>query len=335
MVWLRTWYHSYLINDNRKRRYPERGYDESHGSILRQGRWHFDYGKKPLARATPKGKEEFEHPHKFHFEWCLFRRGNNAALGVTFSTDEGYETALRFGLPWILSLHVSHSAPVRFMRWLLPWYSYEAEDAQTSGWPLSREIEVYLFEWTVWVNLWVHPMNSDYGDYGNTPVSKWRHFNFTVNPLDLLGSRRCTTEILEPKREVFIPMPEGEYPAALQVEQRIWKRKLWPWWPLKLVRVSRDIDCDIGIPFSGKGENSWDCGEDGIYGTGFNTDRADTDQKACALYAASALETRVRRGDPRVWPEAPSVRAERVATMRAEHVTTSGGASPDQQEPLQ
>ena len=174
-------------------------------------------------------------------------------------------------------------------------------------------------------------MDGGFGDYGRTKLPKWRDCSFSINPADLLGRTRCARTLVEPEHAVLISMPEGDYAALLKVERMTWTRKLWPWRPLKRERTYRDITVPDCIPFSGKGENSWDCGEDGLCATGFDVEQARTDEAACALYAASVLETRRKRHDPRVWPESPGDRAARIATMRASQVAESSSSKEEPQ----
>jgi hypothetical protein len=73
------------------------------------------------------------------------------------------------------------------------------------------------------------------------------------------------------KRAVWVCLPEGRYPAKLTVTRERWVRSLWLavekrwpdlapeplYWP--------HLEIPGGIPEPGKGENSWDCGDDAIY----------------------------------------------------------------------
>lgn len=111
-----------------------------------------------------------------------------------------------------------------------------------------------------------------------------------------------------------IPMPEGEYPAVFTYETRIWYR---PRSPFRIVRYATDIDIPIGIPFSGKGENSWDCGEDGLYGCGISSKRKEDGHdvpRAKAYARDAALKDREKRGDAERWPMKPE---DRIAAMES------------------
>ena len=90
---------------------------------------------------------------------------------------------------------------------------------------------------------------------------------------------------------VVIPMPEGVYHGTAKIERRTWKRPLW----FAFSRVSTTIDCPRGIPFAGKGENSWDCGDDGLFGWGAE---GPSIEKAIARGVESVLESRRRYGMP-------------------------------------
>lgn len=102
----------------------------------------------------------------------------------------------------------------------------------------------------------------------------------------VLGRSRCTTEE-EPLGDVVIPMPEGCYPAKATRETRTWRRRFG----ITKTRESVWLDIDGCIPYSGKGENSWDCGDDGLCGIG-----GDTLEKAIGNAVASALKSRRRYG---------------------------------------
>src|SRR5690606_25314615 len=78
-----------------------------------------------------------------------------------------------------------------------------------------------------------------------------------------------------------------------------WKRPRWPF-ATRIRRVQIDMDKDEQIPVMGKGENSWDCGEDATYGI---TVAADTIEAGVAKLVESILRSRRRYGTP------PSVEA--------------------------
>ena len=116
----------------------------------------------------------------------------------------------------------------------------------------------------------------------------WRRFSF--NPVDrIFGRTRCDT-VTGSTVSVVVPMPEGSYPATVTQETRTWTRARLPFW--KRRRVDYSIDIPRGIPFMGKGENSWDCGDDGLYGTG-----GDSVEGAVANAVKCVLQSRRRYGE--------------------------------------
>lgn len=128
------------------------------------------------------------------------------------------------------------------------------------------------------------------------------HLTFQPHLRDrILGRLDCTTTTGEP-RPTIVPMPEGNYPATVTKEERIWQRKRWPFSYKR--RVDYSIDIPTGIPVPGKGENSWDCDDDGIYGTG-----GDSPHAAVGNAVGSALRSREQYGSgvawvpTRGWPE--------------------------------
>lgn len=62
-----------------------------------------------------------------------------------------------------------------------------------------------------------------------------------------------------------VTFDEGDYKILATRERACWMR---PRWPFRKVRESIDIDIPGGIPFAGKGESSYDCDDDAIYGMG-------------------------------------------------------------------
>lgn len=135
---------------------------------------------------------------------------------------------------------------------------------------------------------------------------KWRDWNLTMT--DVLGRRPCTTEEVE-IGVAKVPMPEGNYDATWAKEKRTWRYERWPGKLLDIIRgpkVNTSVRLDIadGIPFQGKGENSWDCGMDGLFGCGGSTVEA-----AVGRAVESVLRSRERYGGPHNLTEPTPVRA--------------------------
>jgi hypothetical protein len=89
----------------------------------------------------------------------------------------------------------------------------------------------------------------------------WKRRQFNLDILDLVLGKPKYSEREINSTEVQIGMPEGSYPAKIRIFESKWSRPRW--FPSYLVR-SR-IEMIKPIPFPGKGENSWDCGEDALF----------------------------------------------------------------------
>jgi len=92
---------------------------------------------------------------------------------------------------------------------------------------------------------------------------KWAYVHFRWDSiLDwILGKAKHSTTVGS-KEVVEVPMPEGTYLAQVTLQERVWKRSRWPW-PRRT--KGSEIEVEGGVPVPGKGENSWDCGEDAIH----------------------------------------------------------------------
>ena len=99
-----------------------------------------------------------------------------------------------------------------------------------------------------------------------------------------MGRSKYSERDIETVR-VNVPMPEGDYPATVQLDQAVWKRPRWPF-AQKIHRA--DIELDKPIPIPGKGENSWDLDEDAIFSL---TTPAKTPQEAVDALVRSAMKT--------------------------------------------
>lgn len=102
----------------------------------------------------------------------------------------------------------------------------------------------------------------------------------------VLGRWRCTTTKGSPTI-VFIPMPEGCYPAWAIMESRTWRRRFG----LRRHDDSVWLDIPGGIPHAGKGTTCYNCGDDGLYGIG-----GSTVEKAIARAVETVLTSRRRYG---------------------------------------
>jgi hypothetical protein len=191
--------------------------------------------------------------------------------------DEGWSAS--WALP-PLFLHVSLKG--------FPLWRPRVPHAFAGGPPVwlvdRREARLAIHDWAIWLTVW-----GRWGEWRR--ADPWWVRGVTLHLDDLvLGRTQYVCETLGPPVSVLIPMPEGNYPATLTPQRQTWTRpRGWT-----IVRTSFDIEIPKGIPFAGKGENSWDCGDDGLYGMG----AGGTVEEAIAAVQASVTESRRRYGRP-------------------------------------
>lgn len=123
----------------------------------------------------------------------------------------------------------------------------------------------------------------------------WRSWSITRTTI--LGRRSMETIDGETGTTV-VPLPEGAYPAT-------WKRREYVSRYVRFPGTLRDringprrhhtisLDIEGGIPVEGKGENSWDCGMDGVFGTS-----GATVEDSVANAVRAVLRDRKRYGGP-------------------------------------
>lgn len=209
-------------------------------------------------------------------EWCS--PPHSCAYGVTIGGgDAGCDLGAHLSVPWLVTAYVT------------------LEDAFATC-PFDRTVDkghdrcfdFYFHNWALWYHIGVGSFASWSRDY---PWCRWwRQGSIHFDDL-LLGKQRHTLEILKENIPLQIPMPEGVYQATAKIERRTWKRPRW----FAFSRVSVDVTIPKGIPFAGKGENSWDCGDDGLFGYG--AEGTDLDN-AIAHGVKSVLQSRRRHGMP-------------------------------------
>lgn len=149
--------------------------------------------------------------------------------------------------------------------------------------PDQRECQISFYDWTIRLNPWSKSMEWTRSD-------PWwvRGVSLDLRRL-LLGRERCDTSIVREGIPVVVPMPEGNYNGVVKIERRTWKRPRW----FARTRESAWLEIPKGIPHAGKGENSWDCGDDGLFGIG-----GDSIEDAIANAVRSVMRDRKRYGSP-------------------------------------
>lgn len=204
-------------------------------------------GTRPINQAFPSGPwqepeggahlEYWFLPKKLHDSWSLNFRVGNPGSENNFA---GHVTCPLFGVYWGIEGYLDG-----LRRLLNDGDHYE-----------SREIGLAFHDGTFWVKLWAKRNSWSSKD------PKWQQMNWA--PADtIFGKRQNSHEVVD-ECSAIIPMPEGGYPATIKLER--WER----WRPRGRRHVSYSYDAKIDepvrfIPVPGKGENSYDCGDDGVW----------------------------------------------------------------------
>lgn len=143
-------------------------------------------------------------------------------------------------------------------------------------------------------NLWIKPFSDTMGWRRSDP---WWKRGITLHIQDwLLGKAKYSFRELS-QHKVNIDMPEKVYEATIKLTEDTWKKR-W-YWPRYVLKRAR-IEVEGGIPVPGKGENSWDCGEDATHGL---TCPANNLDEAIAAIKKSVTERRLRYGGTNWKPE--------------------------------
>ena len=153
----------------------------------------------------------------------------------------------------------------------------------------AYNLGVRIFDWAIWVDLWAYDHEHDY------QVSFW-HPNrrrFHWHPLDtLFGSKKHSEQIMNEHSSVEVVMPERIYRASVQMIHWKKKRPRWPF-PRRGHWIKIDMHEGDAIPFPGKGESAWDCGDDATLGFTCNE---TTIEKAIDSLVESVEKRRVKYG---------------------------------------
>lgn len=240
----------------------------------------------------------------FHFRGALYSKKRNKRIvhyevvsGPCLSVrvthgeagDDSYSTCLGIGL-------------IFFRVWLtfsLPKWTYEKRKC-IATWDNDREFYLvqgreygfYWYEWTFWWN-WRAKVNES-----SSKDPKWMRFNFCV-PDFLFGRVEViSNEVLTANNLKFKLSGKEFVMDSIKWERnRRFRRHI----PMSLYsREWYSVDMRINNPpmRAGKGENSWDCGDDGTYGLGMQWKHAkptwanSTESKRIAVrdYVESVLK---------------------------------------------
>lgn len=235
-------------------------------------------------RDKPKGWR------RWPWHGCLHAMKNRTELSIEWAPSwpgvfglhiGGHDKTLLLNVWFFAQLYFGITTPT-LNRWFDKFTHYEQD----------REIYVSFHDGGVWWNIW-RPWST-----WSAAVPWWRNGAFI--PLDFLfGPYMRQDQESHSVSDVELPMPEGVYYAKITIERWAWGRKRLPW---RSYAWHAEIEPTMPVPVPGKGENSWDCGQDAVCSMCCVIDRPSAVLAANRLIA-SVLETRHNRGGPAWRPE--------------------------------
>lgn len=207
----------------------------------------------------------------------------------------GEEQELRLTLS-LLWRALSFAVLLPFWKWKLP---YETREIGASL--------VWFDEDAVWdiplsVGVWRDSMGGS-SDQNRTWPWRGDGWHFYWHPLRWIpgDTRHEKDESAVRTATVVVRLPEGDYPATYTAERVRWQRPRWfraPW----VWRCS--IEVEGGVPVPGKGENSWDCGDDATHSIAFAvTEEPMEPYEAAQRFAMDVLRSRQRHGSLQWTPD--------------------------------
>lgn len=177
-------------------------------------------------------------------KWFDYEFTTGPALRLTMSTGSSYGRKLSFGFGLIFCTLWLTVYGIR-----LPFLKPE------------REWGFYWYEWTLWMFCGRDPMSSSSKD-------PW-YYQIVIHPLDILFGRTIhfETEVLKSYSPPRFEFRGKEFQMdGIQICDAYWFRPRIPFalWKRQVQRMHLEIKHPPG--YAGKGENSWDCGDDASYG---------------------------------------------------------------------
>lgn len=248
--------------------------------------------------------EETNQQGEYAVEWSILRRNLNGKLrggfgfGFWFTRNGEDDAELSLYLGPLLSFWIH--ANNKFLRKHLsiskekdPKHYYEG---RVYGLVFGYASSLFTFKWGAC------EMGSGQGypgiDYSSSNLAR-----------KLLGFHHYDTEFVE-EGTISIPLPEGSYPATWKRERsrRSYTKPLGKWidriHPQQWHHIST-ISIEGGIPIEGKGENSYDCGMDGLFS---QSGGGNTSEAMVGAVVEHVLKYRKAYGGPHNLPRPMSVR---------------------------
>lgn len=269
-------------------------------TFLRHGRWHL-IAKGVGRRRFYVGRDGVRGPNygqrsdvQINLEWSIIGR-YRFGLGGSFKWGtNGSETtpdiSLHFGP--LGSLYIQFAGVVPY-RWLERHKPNGDVDYDTRV--FSANVSLDHRDGAPWDVLVQHEFWAKQHEWSrNDPW--WMRSRLSLRKF--LFGRDVHSSTVREEGTCVVPMPEANYPATYKIIDREWR------YPKPLGRLrdvvvgvrrtsTTEIEPGKPVPVPGKGENSWDCGDDGIYSMSVGGESVPT---AIGKLVSSALATRKRHG---------------------------------------
>jgi len=260
---------------------------DASGSKLMHGRGWLHFGRLGRRELT------------LHVSWDLRSRFCHANLSVD---DSDKDVTFSLAAPPVAVWVGMEGLPDLIFKAL--GVDYETVRTLPDGVYLTaRRVDVSVHNWAIWWSLWMPEGMAKSAD------PKWRRGSFHLLDFVFGDTRYEKKEVT--RQAVLIPMPERNYRGTVTVERRTWARPRWPFRFGSLGEnvlfhesLGYDLKMEEGeqIPFPGKGENSWDCGEDALFGQSGKGGIED----AIASAVRSVFKSRRRHGGSIAWKPEPA-----------------------------
>lgn len=242
------------------------------------------------------------HGRAWFYPW--HRRGSDESMGACFSVcwnlfspscharfkvephggDESFSCS--FAIPFIIALYFGFEG-FKWIDALALWLLPRREGDRR--WWEGRECALSVHHATIWWSVW---HTADSWESG-TPWWQYGCFHFWDF---LAGKPKYSSRILS-EHAVELAFPEGVYSAKVQLKEAQWVRARW--FTQRWCNAEVTLEKPPAVP--GKGENSWDCGEDAIYSLSCP---AATLEEAMAKYTEAVYNSRRRHGGSVNWKPA-------------------------------
>lgn len=218
----------------------------------------------------------------YHLEWHLFARHCGLRLSFADFAISDHAVQLHFGIPFVLSVWLQDKSAKWPRR--LPGVRWDSSNANfDSG---SREFSISFHHASLWWMIWAHC---------DKHRDTWRNSSFNFSRLIFGDFDFEETVLNESPLEDWdiesVILPEGRYHASCKHIRRVWR---WPRWYRAVEDTFFKIEVERGVPIPGKGENSWDQGDDAIYAITLSADDIKTRYGALSAFADRVLSARCK-----------------------------------------